>query len=140
MEIDPTPQEVPWNEPLDEDRRHARYDEQQVADYFAAASQAALVLAEFRAPYGGRSTPVNAWWGSFDLAVNLFSGQPAEPPSSDFIMRNAMNAQEVAVGWWPGDTRYGNAAFGAYADPAPEGFGGVALPSPHAKLPGGKPR
>ena len=22
-------------------------------------------------------------------------------------MRNAMDAQEVAVGWWPGDTRYG---------------------------------
>ena len=35
----------------------------------------------FRAPYRGRSTPVNAWWGSFDLAVSLFSGAPAEPPS-----------------------------------------------------------
>ena len=51
-------------------------------------------------------TPVNAWWGSFDLAVSLFSGPPAEPPSDDFIMRNAMDAQEVAVGWWPGDARY----------------------------------
>ena len=59
------------------------------------------MLAAFRAPYRGRSTPVNAWWGSFDLAVNLFSGLPAEPPSNDFIMRNAMDAQEVAVGWWP---------------------------------------
>ncbi len=49
--------------------------------YFAAATQAALVLAAFRAPYRGRSTPVNAWWGSFDLAVNLFSGRPADPPS-----------------------------------------------------------
>ena len=76
-------------------------------DYFAAATQAALVLAAFRAPYRGRSTPVNAWWGSFDLAVSLFSGLPADPPSRDFIMRNAMDAQEVAVGWWPGDPRYG---------------------------------
>src|SRR5664279_2425308 len=65
------------------------------------------VLAELRAPYRGRSTPVNAWWGSFDLAVNLFSGKPAKPPSDDFIMRNAMDAEEVAVGWWPGDARYG---------------------------------
>ena len=64
------------------------------------------MLAAFRAPYRGRSTPVNAWWGSFDLAVNLFSGLPADPPSDDFIMRNAMDAQEVAVGWWPGDARY----------------------------------
>ena len=83
------------------------------------------MLAEFRAPYRGRSTPVNAWWGSFDLAVNLFSGLPADPPSDDFIMRNSMDAQEVAVGWWPGDPRHDGAAFYAYAHPAPEGFAGA---------------
>ncbi len=131
VEIDPTPQEVPWSVPLDEDDEHARYEPAQVATYFAAATQAALVLAELRAPYRGRSTPVNAWWGSFDLAVNLFSGLPAEPPSQDFIMRNAMDVQEVAVGWWPGDARYEHAAFYAYAHPAPEGFAAAQLaPAP----------
>ncbi len=127
VEIDPTPQEVDWTVPLDEDTEHATYDERQVADYFAAAGRAALVLAAFRAPYRGRSTPVNAWWGSFDLAVSLFSGAPAEPPSRDFIMRNSMDSQEVAVGWWPGDPRYGRPAFYAYAHPAPEGFGGARI-------------
>ncbi len=127
VEIDPKPQEVPWSVPLDEDSEHRRYDPDQVATYFAAATRAALVLAAFRAPYRGRSTPVNAWWGSFDLAVNLFSGLPAEPPSDDFIMRNAMDAQEVAIGWWPGDPRSGKAAFYAYAHPAPEGFAEAAL-------------
>jgi uncharacterized protein DUF5996 len=127
VEIDPAPQEVPWDVPLDEDDEHARYDAEWVAAYFAAATQAALVLAAFRAPYRGRSSPVNAWWGSFDLAVSLFSGQPAEPPSGDFIMRNAMDSQEVAVGWWPGDSRYPRAAFYAYAHPAPEGFAGGTL-------------
>ncbi len=123
VKIDPTPQEVPWSVPLDADYEHARYDVGQVADYFAAATQAALILAAFRAPYRGRSTPVNAWWGSFDLAVSLFSGRSADPPSDDFIMRNAGNAQAVEIGWWPGDTRYGKAAFYAYAYPAPEDFG-----------------
>jgi Family of unknown function (DUF5996) len=122
VEIDPTPQEVAWSVPLDEDDEHARYDAGQVATYFAAATRAALVLAEFRAPYRGRSTPVHAWWGSFDLAVNLFSGQPADPPGDGFIMRNSMDSQEVTVGWWPGDPRYGRAAFYAYAHPAPAGF------------------
>jgi hypothetical protein len=122
VEIDPTPQEVSWSVPLDEDDEHARYDPDQVDSYFAAATRAALILASFRAPYRGRATPVNAWWGSFDLAVNMFSGRPAEPPSDDFIMRNAMDAQEVAVGWWPGDSRSGKAAFYAYAHPAPAGF------------------
>jgi hypothetical protein len=106
---------------------HARYDAGQVADYFAAATQAALVLGAFRAPYRGRSTPVNAWWGSFDLAVGLFSGRSADPTSDEFIMRNAGTAQQVEVGWWPGDARYGKAAFYAYAYPAPEGFAGQAL-------------
>jgi hypothetical protein len=129
LEIDPTPQEVPWSVPLDEDDEHATYDADAVGSYFTAATSAALVLAAFRAPYRGRSTPVNAWWGSFDLAVNLFSGAPADPPSADFIMRNAMDAQEVAVGWWPGDPRSAKAAFYAYAHPAPSGFAGARLSS-----------
>jgi hypothetical protein len=132
VDIDPTPQEVPWSVPLDEDREHSVYDPAQVAGYFAAATQAALVLADYRAPYRGRSTPVNAWWGSFDLAVSLFSGLPADPPSQDFIMRNAMDAQEVAIGWWPGDARHPTAAFYAYAHPAPAGFAGADLAVPAA--------
>jgi len=118
--INMKPQETPWSTPLDKDTEHATYNSDQVAGYFAAASRAASVLAAFRAPYRGRSTPVNAWWGSFDLAVSLFSGAPARPPSQDFIMRNSMDAQEIAVGWWPGDHRYPKAAFYAYAYPAPK--------------------
>lgn len=127
VEIDPAPQEVPWSAPLDDDDEHASYDADRVSAYFGAATQAALVLAAFRAPFRGRSTPVNAWWGSFDLAVNLFSGLPADPPSGDFIMRNSMDSQEVAVGWWPGDAKYRKAAFYAFAHPAPPGFEGGTL-------------
>jgi hypothetical protein len=131
VSINPAPQEVPWATPLDTDDEHVTYEPDQVATYFEAATRAAVVLAALRAPYRGRSTPVNAWWGSFDLAVNLFSGLPADPPSSDFIMRNGMDAQDVAVGWWPGDARYPRAAFYAYAHPAPEDFGTARL-SPSA--------
>jgi hypothetical protein len=75
---------------------------------------------------------VNAWWGSFDLAVSLFSGLPADPPSDDFIMRNAADAQQIELGWWPGDSRYPRAAFYAYASPAPDGFDTATLSPPAA--------
>ena len=132
VEIDHTPQETPWQTPLDQDDEHATYDPAQVGRYFAAATRAALVLAALRAPYRGRSTPVNAWWGSFDLAVSLYSGDPADPPARDFITRNAMDAEEVAVGWWPGDPRYPRPAFYAYAHPLPPGFEDATLSPPAA--------
>lgn len=131
VEIDLAPQETTWATPLDQDEDHATYDPDAVARYFTAATQAALVLAALRAPYRGRSTPVNAWWGSFDLAVSLHSGTPADPPADDFITRNAMDAEEVAVGWWPGDHRYTKPAFYAYTHPAPPGFADATLtPAP----------
>jgi hypothetical protein len=122
VDIDPRPQEVPWQVPLDEDREHASYDPAAVRDYFAAATRAAQVLADFRAPFRGRSTPVACWWGAFDLAVSVFSGAPADPPSDDFISRNSADAETVAVGWWPGDERHPRAAFYAFAFPAVEGL------------------
>jgi hypothetical protein len=122
VRIKTNPQEVPWSVPLDEDTEHHTYDPTQVATYFAAATRAAQVLAALRAPYRGRSSPVNAWWGSFDLAVSLFSGRSAEPGSQDFISRNSATAQQVEIGWWPGDARHPRAAFFGFAFPAPDSF------------------
>ncbi len=121
------PQEVPWSVPLDQDYEHRTYEPTHVAAYFTAAIRAALVLAAIRAPYRGRSTPVNAWWGSFDLAVALFSGLPSEPPSNGFIWRNSADAQQIEVGWWPGDARYPRPAFFGFAVPAPDGFSRATL-------------
>ena len=132
VEIDPTPQETPWTTPLDEDTEHAAFDTVAVERYLDAATQAALVLGAFRAPYRGRSTPVNAWWGSFDLAVSLFSGRHVEPAAPDFISRNAGDAEQIEVGWWPGDARHPQAAFYAYAYPPPEGYEAGALSPEHA--------
>jgi Family of unknown function (DUF5996) len=127
VELDLVPRETAWTTPLDSDVEHSSYDTREVEAYFMAATRAALVLATFRSPYRGRSTPVNAWWGSFDLAVSLFSGRPADPPADDFIMRNSMDAEEIAVGWWPGDARYPKAAFYGYVHPASAGFEAATL-------------
>jgi hypothetical protein len=127
VQINPTPQEVPWTVPLDEDDEHAHYDPEQAFAYFVAATRAAQVLTEFRAPFRGRSTPVTAWWGTFDLGVKLYSGKPVEPPADDYITRNSADAEAVAVGWWPGDVRYPRAAFYAFAVPAVDGLSDAAV-------------
>jgi len=127
VEINPKPQEVSWSAPLDEDTVHATYETKQVETYFTAATQAALVLAEFRAPYLGRVSPVNAWWGTFDFAVHFFSGKPADPPSDGFIMRNTGNAEQIEIGWWPGDEKHDGAAFYAFAFPVDDRLADVEI-------------
>jgi hypothetical protein len=128
--INTTPQETPWTTPLDEDFGHTAYEPSHVETYFAAATQANLVLAALRAPYRGRSTPVNAWWGTFDLAVSLFSGGSVDPPSDDFIMRNSADAEQIEIGWWPGDARYPRAAFFGFAYPPQQGLeNGIVSPT-----------
>jgi hypothetical protein len=133
VKINTRPQEVQWGIPLDEDDKHSTYDSALVADYLAAASSAAQVLAALRGPFRGRASPVDAWWGSFDLAVHFFNGRPADPPRHDFIKRNSDNAEQIVVGWWPGDARYRRAAFYGFASPAPGNFAKGKLAPPSAR-------
>jgi Family of unknown function (DUF5996) len=51
------------------------------------------------------------------VAIGFFSGRSVDPPSNDFIMRNSANAEQIEVGWWPGDARHPRAAFFAFANP-----------------------
>jgi hypothetical protein len=63
------------------------------------------------------------FWGSFDLAYARFSGRDADPPpNADAMMRIAMDAQEIAAGFWPGDDRFPEPAFYCYAYPKPAGI------------------
>ena len=46
-------------------------------------------------------------------------------------MRNGGDAQQVEVGWWPGDPNHEGAAFFCFAYPTPDGFGEADLsPAP----------
>jgi hypothetical protein len=47
-------------------------------------------------------------------------------------MRNAGNAEQIVVGWWPGDGRYQRAAFYAFAMPVPDNFASATLSPPAA--------
>jgi hypothetical protein len=117
--IDMTPQEVAWTVPLDQDAEHATYDTVEVATFFAAATHAATVLGAARAAHDGHATPVNTWWGSFDVAVSLTVA--GTPP------------RDAAIGWWPGDTKYPRPAWYGYVSPAPDGIADAAIAPPRAR-------
>ncbi|MDQ2871811.1 MAG: DUF5996 family protein [Candidatus Eremiobacteraeota bacterium] len=113
--------EVPNPIRLDTDTTHASYDPQSANRFFHVLVQADAALKAHRAPFRRRHTLVQFFFGSFDLAYARYSGRPATPPSNEVIMRDAMDAEEICVGFWPGDDRFPEPAFWCYAYPKPAG-------------------
>lgn len=121
VKIRPIPDEVSERIPFDRDTKHKTYDRERVQRFWQILIQVDSALKEHRAPFRRRHTLVQFFWGTFDLAYARFSGRPATPPSNDPIMREAMDAEEICVGFWAGDDRYAQPAFWAYAYPRPDG-------------------
>lgn len=117
----PMPVEVPDPIRFDRDDSHASYDPDAVRRFSRALVHVDAALREHRAPFRRRHTPVQFFFGSFDLAYARFSGRPATPPSGDTITAAAMDAEEICAGFWPGDDRFPEPAFWCYAYPKPHG-------------------
>jgi hypothetical protein len=123
----PMPVEVPNPIRFDKDTTHASYDPEAVNRFFRILVQVDAAMKEHRAPFRRRHTPVQFFWGSFDLAYARFSGRPATPPRDDIITRLGMDAEEVCAGFWPGDDRFPEPAFWCYAFPKPPGSEELAI-------------
>ncbi|SHI87339.1 hypothetical protein SAMN02745146_1765 [Hymenobacter daecheongensis DSM 21074] len=116
------PVEVPDPIPFDQDERHASYDAEHAHRFWLVLGQAGRVLELFRARFAGKCSPVHFFWGSFDLAVTRFSGRRApEREGADSITREAYSHEVISHGFWPGGGQQ-EAAFYAYAAPAPQGI------------------
>jgi len=115
---------------FEDDHRHASYDARAANRYWRALVQTQRVLAEFRARFIGKVSPVQFFWGGFDLAVTRFSGRTAPkhpggvPNCADWVMQEAYSHQVSSAGFWPGGGLGDReaAAFYSYAYPEPDGF------------------
>jgi hypothetical protein len=117
------PSEVTDPIPFPEDRVHASYDPDAAHRFWRAMLSMDVVMREHRARFRGKASPVQFYWGTFDLAFSLFSGRSAEPPKdAGVIMRLGADAEQVCAGWWPGDERVPEPTFFAYAYPQPSGI------------------
>jgi hypothetical protein len=126
--INPISVELPAPIACDADTAHASYDPDAVARWWRIMVQTDRVLQRFRSPFVGKSSPINFFWGSFDLAHTRFSGRPASPPANwPRFLRIAEDQENFACGFWPGNATMsgvavGEPAFYAYAYPEPAGF------------------
>ncbi len=119
--INTKPQELPDPIPFEKDRQHAAYDRDYAHRFWRILLSADIVLNEFRSRFIGKCSPVQFFWGSFDLACTRFSGRPA-PPRKGVITREAYSHEVISAGFWPGGGPIPCAAFYAYAAPSPAGL------------------
>ena len=120
IEISLLPSEVDNPIPFDQDYTHSAYDPVAVTRFFHLLSEVDLILKEHRARFRGRSSLVHFFWGTFDLALTRFSGRPATPPKdAGTIYRLSTDAEQICVGFWPGNPRFPEPAFFGYGYPKP---------------------
>ena len=93
------PVEVPDPIPFDEDTVHSTYDRAWAERYWHILCQVEKVFDEFRARFTGKASPVQFYWGSFDLATTRYSGRPSDPPpNADTITRFSYTAEQSSLG------------------------------------------
>ena len=118
-----TPVEFDDTTPFDQDQHHTSYDTNYVESFRRILVHSDRALKEFRARFLGKCSPVQFFWGSFDLAVTRFSGRRAElPADADPLMREAYSHEVISCGFWPGSRAFEHAAFYSYTKPAPAGL------------------
>ncbi len=124
--ISPIPQEIPDVTPMDEDRRPAVYDPDAVRRWFVAATATAGIFAGWRAHFFGR-TAIAVWWGALDVALLLFNGKHAAPPTDrGYIMKYDLDAEMMNAGLYYGDENTAPFFYG-YIFPQPSNAATLAV-------------
>ncbi|MBV9623820.1 MAG: hypothetical protein JOZ14_07575 [Acidobacteria bacterium] len=123
VSIFPKPVEVADPIPFAEDRLYQAYNAEAAHRCWRILLSSDRVFKQFRARFLGKCSPVQFFWGSFDLAVTRFSGRRApERPEADFVTREAYSHEVISAGWWPGGPGMDGPAFYSYTAPEPAGL------------------
>ena len=121
-EIRDLPDEIPGAIPFSEDEIHHSYDPEYANRFWRTLIEVDKIFTEFRCQFIGKVSAVHFFWGSVDLAVTRFNGDPApKRENADSITREAYSHAVISHGFWLGGNGM-EAAFYAYAAPEPEGL------------------
>ena len=122
VKIWPVPVEIPDPIRFGDDTVHHAYEPELANRFWRILIQVHRVFTDCRARFIGKCSPVQFFWGSFDLAVTRFSGRPAPPRDGPAFMREAYSHEVISHGFWPGSGPMQEPAFYAYAVPEPDGL------------------
>ena len=138
VHIDGMPNEIADAVRFKDDQAHASYDPDAAHRLWRVLLQSDRLFKAFRTSFVGKSSPVDFFWGSVDLAVTRFSGRPAPPHPggvphlSDAVVREAYSHEVSSAGFWPGGGAIPYPGFYSYAYPEPEGYATTPVRPPAA--------
>ena len=127
VKIHPMSTELPEPIRLDRDTQHHAYDPEYVGRLRRILVQVDRVFTASQCAFVGKCSPVNFFWGSFDLAVTRFSGRRAPPRDGPAFQQDAYSHDVISHGFWPGSGPVLEPAFYAYAAPEPAGLKGARV-------------
>jgi hypothetical protein len=131
--INPVPFRLDDEHTLDANTYHCTCDEGYVRRYHHVLAWVDQVFKEFAGRFNGKTSPVQLYWHSFDLAVTRFSGRRAPVrPGADLVTREAYSHEVISCGFWPGDPSFREPAFYSYTAPEPENLTQQPLHPPPA--------
>ena len=131
------PSEIADAVPFAEDIAARDYDRDSASRVRAAFAAVLPVFARFRAGFAGKASPVQLWWGAFDLAVGRFSGRRAPPHPGgmpglpDRVMREAYSHEVTSGGFWLGGVTPAEPFFYSYIYPEPDGYRSAKIAHGH---------
>jgi Family of unknown function (DUF5996) len=114
---------VPMTTPFPVDAEHAAYDRDAVERFWHVLDWTDAVFEEFAGWYCGKTSPVQVFWHSFDLAVGRFGGKRAPARSdADAVTREAYSHEIVSFGFWAGGRNQREPSYYSYTAPEPPGL------------------
>ena len=114
---------VPTTTPFPDDRGHASYDRDAVERFWRILDWSDYVFEEFSGWYCGKTSPVQLFWHSLDLAVTRFGGKRAPRlPDADPVTQEAYSHEVVSFGFWAGDENVREPTYYSYTAPEPPGL------------------
>lgn len=128
-EINLLPSELAVAVPFPDDVEVRPYDRDHARSFARVLLKTALIFERFRAGFLGKASPVQFFWGSFDLAAARFSGRRAPPYAGGtpphvhvHVMHEAYSHELISAGFWLGSDEVPRGEYYAYAMPALAGL------------------